>query len=326
MSCAPILTVDTVAWSLPLNAVDAASLPRDHRRRHWDSLDGGLRSVSDTTTLPSGVRVTLLHGSGRIRFEGSIAKAVQGHNISCLPWDDALMAMRRVERDVAALFPRSISEQDRELHRLDIVRDFQPVPEAAQILRGLALDPSYRRTSMERYKESRGGRAGSLVRGPASARATLYDKDAESRRYLRRVSGEEAVEAGRLAHLRLRYELRLRPASLTQMGFAKVHQVDPAAVSIEAQRRFQMCQFDATVATGDLLLDKVDALGLSAREANSLRGFLMAEWAGRPSGLSVNTVDKYRRIVREAQLVRSDWGGRARALRLDYETGQQVEA
>lgn len=73
--------------------------------------------------------------------------------------------------------------------------------------------------------------------------------------------------------------------------------------------------------TGSRLIDQIAALDISPAKKNGLRGFVLAEAMSVDSGLSRNTVDEYRRIIRGSGLVVAAWTESSRAVRLDYDRG-----
>ena len=188
--------------------------------------------------LPSGATITYFPTKGTAKIEQSLARLAQGHNITGLALTDAWDVMAAVDAEAADLLGWDGGIENRQFVRLDLVRDFQDVPDIPQLLNALANDVSYRRTGTQRYTKQRGGAGGSIYRGPTTSTAVLYDKEFEVRS--RRAAMEHiSPNVLALAQGKVRYELRLRRKALVQSGLSSVRSVTNSLLEHIVRRKLR---------------------------------------------------------------------------------------
>jgi len=261
-----------------------------------------------------------------LHVETSLPKMLWVHNAEAMPIDMVEPVVLAVEGALRDAYGTVSLGHRRRFTRIDLVRDFAPVPDAPQFLSALARDPSYRRTSASEWTSAeRNWRGGgkSLYRGPADAKSLLYDKAAEVQ--VKRYPPDVKGEALDFARERVRFEVQLRKSALDTYAFTRLGDLREDPVLALARNHFEQAQFGATVSSEGDLFDRLGASGLTVQQQCSVWFYLIAAARGRKSGFSANKDADVRALIRKHGFVLGE-GHIRPSLRLDFDRGELVEA
>lgn len=200
--------------------------------------------------------------------------------------------------------------------RLDVARDFEGVENVASYVEALRPLPRAYARRVYLYYEPRRGHAASLVvhGGRSAGRAVLYDKALET--------------MGEVATGTTRFEAQCRGWTRRFGHMIQVADVTEEKVIALARDRWKWSRFGTPIASGPTLIERVDALNMSAASKRSSLGAVLFETHGRPTPMSPQSRALMRRMVREVGIVpRTDVFMRPEAAfagYLDFESGTEV--
>jgi hypothetical protein len=313
-----VLGVDTVGVSFPIVDADLTSVGVSINTKP------GVGSSAWRRALPGGGWVA--GGVGGVAWvEANLPKrrfdqnvdVIEDSHVPAAVVECVAEALRYVEPCVrTSVDGTTVSASDPKITRLDLVRDFQlsRPDRIGTLLDGLAAVPRDGRLDVRRYADGRTGIAETLRVGPGAWAATLYDKHAETQ--------------GSAPPGRLRFEARLRSRQLTSSytravggPITTLRDVTPRRLESIRHAWFRRAKFDVSCGTSDVW-DRLAEADLSDRESLFFAGWLSARAAGRAPRLSPTTERRLRRLAAELDLHGS---GRGDRVRLDYQSGCEVE-
>lgn len=315
--------VDTVGWRLRLRSVSTP--PWFTMRAISLEMPSFDPHRQESVTRRVSVRFHRDHYEKFMVIEASLARVCDGHNVVALPLRDVGKVMTAVEASLTAAYGLALKSPSRTLTRLDIVRDFKPVLNGSQHIRGLSADDSYRRTGSSSWTSHldayRGGGV-SLYRGSADTKMVLYDKSAETRRH--RYPPDVKAEALRLAEDRVRYELRLSARFLAKHALNQLDALTEQALIRLASDYFHLAQFGATVGGEGDLWQAIQRSDLTPGQRSNVWYSLYCSAHHAETGFSRNTNTDIRKLIRQHGFV-WDMATSAGSRRLDFDLGTMID-
>jgi len=318
--------IDTVTWEAPVGRCHIRGRS-GYRARGIDTRTGEIASTTDflrDLDLPGGVQATKKSRDQEqvLQFSGSLARVLDGHNVFGASIDDCYQAMRMVE-EAMPMDRLSPFSTRRRIRRVDLVRDFWPVPDGPGLINSIAHDTTYRRTGSDHYETFRGRPSGTIYRGPKQAQSVLYDKPSAVAAAYQHLGQDSRCELVRLAEGRVRYELRLSREQLRSRIGVSLADIDEDYLLDEMHRRFREAHFDRAGVGVSEFLHRVAESDLTGARQVSLIGAALYDVYGI-NVLSAGTMEKNRRTMRDLGLVLDQFQKSEVPARLDFSSGIAV--
>ncbi len=305
---------------------------------HLDRSTGVLtpRSERAYETLACGVALQSKPDQpGRVYFECSVPRLVNGSNVSPATAAEVLQAVYQVRDEGAALVDWLDPPETWRLTRVDCVRDMPQVKDLSGLLSRLASVPRPATTAQVRYNEPRGGHWQSLaVRVAQRWQVTAYDKGAERLHAARRAdhtTQPRLMAEALVSRDQLRVEVGLRHRVLRdRLDVVRVMDVSNEELLMGvAESYFKRSGMGTEVGGPSKVFSVLSSMLASPDErkmADRLVGMLVIESLGLDQPASDNTLDKHMALARRYGLTPADLtveDGPSR--RIDWRTSSVVE-